>query len=100
MREPNTICVCSPTKGALVNDFPCLYRARVAGRVGYRLTQWRGREREGEIAEGERKRGREGGEGEKEERKRGRERREGERERKKRGREGGEEEREGDKEER
>lgn len=25
MREPNTICVCSATKGALVNDFPCLH---------------------------------------------------------------------------
>lgn len=24
MREPSTICVCSATKGPLVNDFPCL----------------------------------------------------------------------------
>lgn len=32
MHEPNTICVCSVTKGALVNDFPCLHRGKAATR--------------------------------------------------------------------
>lgn len=31
MREPNTICVCSATKGALVNDFPCLHWSTAEG---------------------------------------------------------------------
>lgn len=34
MREPNTICVCSATKGALVNDFPCLHWSTAEGGVG------------------------------------------------------------------
>lgn len=34
MHEPNTICVCSATKGALVNDFPCLHWSTAEGGAG------------------------------------------------------------------